>query len=69
MSHGTLGVWAGLEYFVISGYVYRANVNNPLDTRGIRQGARFECRIASWDYLRGKLEKFAAEDAQKAGAA
>lgn len=41
-SHDSLGVIAGLEYFLFSGELYRARMANPLDVNGYRMGARWQ---------------------------
>jgi hypothetical protein len=51
MSIGTLATANGFEYFVADRAVYRAPLANPLDTRGYRQGARFECHLEQWPTL------------------
>jgi hypothetical protein len=43
------GEW---EYFTVNGQVYRANVNNPIDIQGYRQGARWECSLPQWEQYR-----------------
>lgn len=51
-SIGHIGFAYGFEYFwAANGDLYRANVNNPLDTEGYRMGARFESTPHSADYF------------------
>lgn len=50
-SIGHLAFIGPFEYFIHHGEIYRAPKANPLDTNGIRQGARFECFPAQWSTL------------------
>jgi hypothetical protein len=51
-STGHIGFSGSFEYFwAANGDLYRANKNNPLDTKGYRMGARFESTKHAADYF------------------
>jgi len=51
MSKNSLGVIAGLEYFLFNDELYRARVSNPLDVNGYRMGARWQAPAHLADYF------------------
>ena len=51
MSKNSLGVIAGLEYFMLNDQLYRARVSNPLDGNGYRMGARWQAPAHLADYF------------------
>jgi hypothetical protein len=56
-SIGHLAFFGEFEYFVNGREIFRASVSNPIDTKGFRQGARFECFLEQWGTLLAILEK------------
>jgi hypothetical protein len=51
-STGHIATLGRYEYFEFNGQLYRALNSNPLDTRGIRQGARWQCPMSmAGDYI------------------
>jgi hypothetical protein len=46
-SAGHVAFVGEVEFFTVGREVYRAPKRNPLDVRGYRQGARFECYLHS----------------------
>ncbi len=54
-SKGHLFFYFDFEYFAFEGNIYRANKNNPLDTKGFRNGARWENKLSRLESLKSIL--------------